>query len=131
MRRNSSGNRVLRCTALLLTAGACSAVTEPDATLDAVLARGAANVFGPIDVRDTTLIAGKVTILLPRPDAPRYACGIQLVVGPTTMIFRRSGARATMSELQVGVAIRAWVDDGFTLPFCRPTGGASAIVIEQ
>ncbi len=131
MRKYGHRSRVLGCTALMLSASACSAVTEPDATLDAVLARGAASVSGPIDVRDTALIAGRVTVLLPRADAPRYTCGIQLVVGPATKIFRRSGARATSADLQVGVAISAWVDDGFTLPFCRPTGGASAIVIEQ
>lgn len=58
-------------------------------------------------------------------------CGIQLVVGPSTKIFRRSGVRATTADLQVGVAISAGVDDKFTFPFCRPPGGAKAIVIEQ
>ena len=131
MRWCSSGWRVFVCTALLLTSGACRAPTEPDATLEAVLARGAASVAGPIDHRETLMIAGQVSVLLPRDDAPRYTCGVQLVIGPTTQIFRRSGARATSADLQVGVAISAWVENGFTQPYCRPTGLASAVVIES
>jgi hypothetical protein len=120
--------RLSGCTALAVL-GACRNTVAPDGTLDAVLARGAPSVVGPIDSVLVGHMSNTTGLLLPRDGAPRLACGTVIGVGPTTPIYRRTGARASLSELRVGMTISSWAD-GFTLPFCRPSGYAHAIVIE-
>ena len=87
MRMFAHNTQGLCCAALLLVGSACTTATEPDATLDAVLAQGAASVSGLIDERDTSSVAGTLRVLLPRWEVQCHPCGIQLVVGSPTDSF--------------------------------------------